>query len=282
MSVRVRQQWLRCASVGFAFFASSCGGGGGGSGSAGSAPAIIPITQRPTSLTDAQIAELVYAGSPRTPDDFYTESAPSSYAYVNTAHLKNTDIAAVPNDAAQYELCSDDWNEALSWSETAQQRSGEPADLMATDETERYFEFGRVRSSEPDRYLRGRVFKCAYLQRETNNLRAQSGSAGVLESKPIDAQALKELSEYLWQFTSYNNYGHTVLSSTGDALSTALRRTLLVANLERNGTSSTCDRITVEAWRHDVATATGELTRATEELWSFGARETGGVVELCD
>lgn len=281
MSVLVRQQWLRCASVGFALLAVGCGGGGGG-GSTGSSPATLPVTQRPTSLTDLQIAQLVYAGTPRTPDGFYTEAAPTSYAYVNTSHLKNTDVETLASDAAQYELCSDDWNAALAWSEAAQQRSGEYADLMSTEENGRYFEFGRVRSSEPDRYLRERVFKCAYLERESNNLRAQTGSAGLLKSTPIDAEALKQLSEYLWQFTPYNNYGHTVLSSGGETFSGSLRRTLLIANLERNGTSASCDRIYVEAWRHDVAMATGELTRSAEELWTFGAREVDGVVELCE
>ncbi|MET0988943.1 MAG: hypothetical protein ABW034_26445, partial [Steroidobacteraceae bacterium] len=198
------------------------------------------------------------------------------------SHLKNTDLATVSADAAQYELCSDDWNEALAWSEEAQQRSGQYADLMATEENERYFEFGRVRSSEPDRYLRGRVFKCAYLERESSNLRQQAGNAGVLKSTPIDAESLQLLSEYLWQFTAYNNYGHAVLSSTGDSLSNSLRRTLLIANLEAAGTSSTCDLIVVEAWRHDAATVSGELTRSVEELWSFGAREASGAVELCD
>lgn len=281
MSARRRQQWLRCVGVSVALCVSSCGGGGG-SESGDSAPASIPISKRPTSLTDLQIAELVYAGSPRTPADFHADAAPASYAYVNTSHLKNTDIATVPADAAQYELCSGDWNEALAWSEEAQQRSGEYADLMATDENERYFEFGRVRSSEPDRYLRGRVFKCAYLERATSNLRQQAGSAGVLKSTPTDAESLQLLSEYLWQFTTYNNYGHTVLSSTGEASSNSLRHTLLIANLEAAGTSSTCDRIVVEAWRHDAVTATGELTRGVEELWSFGAREVSGAVELCE
>jgi hypothetical protein len=281
VSVRVRQPWLRAIPLSFALLASSCGGGGGGD-STGSAPATIPLQQRPTALTDIQIAQLVYAGAPRTPADFYAEAAPTSYAYVNTSHLKNTDVADVPNDAAQYELCTDDWNEALAWSEAAQQRSPQYADLTTTDEDSRYFEFGRVRDSEPDVYLRGRVFKCAYLQRAANNLRAQSGNAGLLKSTPVDGEALKTLSEYLWQFTTYNNYGHIVLSSTAETLSTTLRRTLLIANLEREGMSASCDRIYVETWRHDATTLTGELTRSIEELWSFGARESQGTVELCD
>ncbi|MET0658450.1 MAG: hypothetical protein ABW110_09890 [Steroidobacteraceae bacterium] len=289
MSARIRQQWLRCLGLSAVLCVSSCGGGGGGSDSGGggsdsggSSPASIPVSQRPTSLTDLQIAQLLYEGSPRTPADFYAEAAPASYAYVNTSHLKNTDVATVASDAPQYELCSDDWNEALAWSEAAQQRSGQYADLMATEENERYFEFGRVRSSEPDRYLRGRVFKCAYLERQTSNLRQQAGNAGVLKSTPIDTQSLKLLSEYLWQFTTYNNYGHAVLSSTGEPANSSLRRTLLIANLAAAGTSGTCDRILVEAWRHDAATATGALTRSVEELWSFGARENAGAVELCN
>lgn len=273
------RQRLRGLALSFALATASCGGGGSGEDT----PATSPIAQqRPTLLTDQEIAALLYAGAPRTPTGFATETSPPSYAYVNTSHVKNTDVADVATDAAQYELCTDDWNEAFDWSETAQQRASQYADLVATNDDARYFEFARVRSSDPQVYLRGRVFKCAYLDRTVNDLRAQQGSAGVLQSSPVTAEALRELSEYLWQFTSYNNFGHAVLSSTGSATATTLGHTLLIANLERNGWSSTCDRITIETWRHDAVIATGALTRSVEEQWTFGAREASGAVEMCD
>lgn len=280
MSGRGRQQWLRGFTVSVALAVSSCGGGGGGSSN--SSPASGPVVQRPTDLTDEQIAALLYAGSPRTPAGFYKETPPASYAYSNTTHLKNTDVADIASDAAQYELCTDDWNEAFNWSETAQQRASQYADLVATNDDPRYFEFARVRSSDPEVYLRGRVFKCAYVDRNANDLRVSSSAAGTLKSTPTTAQTLQEFSEYVWQFTSYNNFGHAVLSSSGTNTATTLTHTLLIANLERHAISSTCDRITVEAWRHAAAVATGELTRSVEELWSFGAREASGVVERCN
>ena len=278
MSARGRRNRRLGLAVSVALAASSCGGDDG----TDSAPASSPVAQRPTELTDEQIAAVLYAGSPRTPTGFYEETPPASYAYVNTAHLKNTDIADVASDAAQFELCTDDWNEAFNWSETAQQRASQNADLVATNDDPRYFEFARVRSGDPQVYLRGRVFKCAYVDRNANNLRSSASAAGTLKSTPITAQALQDFSEYVWQFTSYNNFGHVVLSSSGTSTATALTHTLLIANLERHAISSTCDRITVEAWRHMTVIATGELTRSVEELWSFGAREMNGTVERCD
>jgi hypothetical protein len=278
-----RYTWLRGISVSFALVAASCGGGGDDSSGAPVAqPVTAPIVARPTDLTDLQIAQLVYSGSPRTPDGFYSESPPPSYAYVATSQLKNTDVATVPDDAAQFELCTDDWNEALAWSEAAQQRAPEYANLTETSETERYFEFGRVRDSEPEFYLRGRVFKCSYLDRAVNNLRASEGTAGVLKSTPVAADALKHLSEYLWQFTRYNNFGHAVLSSDEVLSSTRGEHTLLIASMTRQGMSATCDLIDVEAWRHHVDVNTGALTREIETLWSFGAREANGAGEECD
>ncbi|MET0987344.1 MAG: hypothetical protein ABW034_18265, partial [Steroidobacteraceae bacterium] len=79
MSARIQQDWLRCVGLSVVLCVSSCGGGGGND-SGGGAPASIPVSQRPTSLTDLQIAELVYAGSPRTPADFYADAPPASYA----------------------------------------------------------------------------------------------------------------------------------------------------------------------------------------------------------
>jgi hypothetical protein len=267
-------------ALSFALTTMSCGGGGRDTASSAQD---APLAQaRPTALTDQQIAQLLYSGSPRTPEGFYTEAKPDSFGYVMTKHLKNTDVADVADDAPKYELCTNDWDEAFAWSEAAQQRALQYASLTATDENSRYFEFVRVRTDDPEVYIRERVFKCEYLDRRTNDLRLESGPAGTLHSTPVDAQALRALSEYLWQFTSYNNFGHAVLSSTGDGSGNTLRHTLLIANLERRGVSSTCDLITVDAWRHEAVVATGELMRNVEALWSFGAREANGAVELCD
>lgn len=258
-----------------------CGGGGGSGSAAG--PAVVPAAARPVDQSDQEIAQSTYSGAARTPSDFYKDEQPAGYDYVATMHLKNSDTdSGVVAPLVQYEMCTNDWNQALSWSETSAQNASQYTDLVATNETAHYFEFGRTRPSEPQFYSRVRVFKCNYLDRSSANLRVAAGAAGQLNQRPLNATELRNLSEYLWQFTTYNNFGHVVLKSSGANTTTTLTHTLYMANLVRAGYSATCDRIDVVTWRHVLDTGSGSLQLEVQTLWSFGARDAGGgVAQLC-
>jgi hypothetical protein len=259
---------------------AACSGGGGESDAPSASSSALSIDPRPVAQSDLEIATAIYSGK-RTPDDFYSETEPSGHDVIATMHLKNTDIdPTIDASQPQFELCTNDWNQALGWSETSAQHASQYSDLVATNDDARYFEFGRVRQGSPEVYVQARVYKCAYLDRARANLRAASGSAGQLNVRPIDATELARLSEYLWQFTRYNNFGHTVLKSSG-AGGVTLEHTLYMASVVRGGLSASCDRIDVIAWRHSVDPASGAVTLNVQPLWSFGARETGGMPELC-
>jgi hypothetical protein len=273
---------------------SSCGGGGGGGGSASGAqtsstpssvstPTAVPAPSRPVDQSDLDIAQAVFGEKSRTPNGFYSESKPSGYQYVSTTQLKNADVDPTVTDSMPlHELCTDDWNQALQWSETSAQLEPTYADLVDTSSTdERFFEFGRVRQGEPQFYLQDRVFRCAYLNRDSANLRLDEGKAGQFNEHPFSLAELKNLSEYLWQFTQYNNFGHAVLKSEGSSLSGELAHTIYIANLTRGGVSASCDRVDVIAWRHRMETTTGNLQLEIQALWSFGAKQISGVTELC-
>lgn len=274
----LRGSWRLAALT--ALVLSACGGGGGGGSSAPAPTASAP--PRPVVQSDLQIAQSVYGVGPRTPADFYSDPPPSGHGYVATMHVKNASIdAAVVAPAPVYELCTDDWNEALAWSEMSAQNEPQPSDLVETNDDSRYFEFGRVRQGDPTFYVRARVFKCAYLDRAAANLRAAAGPAGKLNRRPLTAVELRDLSEYLWQFTQYNNVGYAVLASGGISSAAALTHTLHIGSLARGAISSTCDRIDVVSWRHTLDATTGSLQLDVTTLWSFGAREAAGVVSLC-
>jgi len=195
---------------------SACGGGGGGD-SAGSTPS-ASAPPRPVTQSDLQIAQSVYGSGPRTPVGFYSDPLPSGHEYVSTMHLKNADVdAAAVAPQPLYELCTDDWNQALSWSELGAEHSPQYSDLVETNDDPRFFEFGRVRQGDPTFFIRARVFKCAYLDRAAANLRAAAGPAGKLNLRPLTAAELRSLSEYLLQFTKYNNFGNAVLESSGSS-----------------------------------------------------------------
>ena len=275
---KLRPRWRLAALA--TVVLSACGGGGGGDSSAPAPSASAP--PRPVTQSDLQIAQSVYGTGPRTPLGFHTDPAPSGHDYVSTTHLKNADVdAAAAAPQPLYELCTDDWNQALAWSELGAQNAPQYSDLVETNDDPRYFEFGRVRQGDPTFYVRARVFKCTYLDRAAANLRASAGPAGTLNRRPLTAVELRDLSEYLWQFTTYNNVGYAVLESGGSSTATALSHTLHLGVLARGGISSSCDRVNVIAWRHTMDTTTGVLQLGVTTLWSFGARESAGVVSLC-
>ena len=279
MHSRIHTHWRHeLLLLATALVLAGCGGGGGGNAQS---PSPAAVDTRPVDQSDLEIAQSLYAGTSRTPSGFYADPAPSGQAYVSTAHLKNADISTVTATQPLFELCTNDWNEALAWSEAAALNAPQYADLVETNENSRYFEFGRMRQGQPDFYVRGRVFKCAYLDRSDADLRAIEGPAGRLNQRPLTAAELRTLSEYMWQFTTYNNFGHVVLKSAGATTSAGLSHTLYIANLVRGGTSSSCDRIDVEGWIHTVDAASGNLSLNVQLLWSFGARESAGTAQLC-
>lgn len=256
-----------------------CGcGGGSDTETAATAPPTAGATGT-VAQTNSQIATLIYSDSQRTPNGFYTESAPTFSGYVATTHLKTTDLNA--NAVLQYELCSDDFNEALQWSETANTVGGDNAALTGNETTDRYFEFDRLRAGTPQGYLRQRIYQCAYLDRGTVDLQASSGDAGMLNIRPLDATTLKNISEYLWQFTTYNNFGNVVLSSSGAAGNNSLSHSVVIATLTRASNTGSCDTIAVADWKHSVNTATGELTLSVTPLFDFRAQESSGAVSVC-
>ena len=258
---------------------SACGGGGGDTSTPAPAANAPP---RPVEQSDLQIAQSVYGTGPRTPAGFYSDPVPSGYGYVATMHLKNASVdATVAVSEPLYELCTDDWNQALAWSELSAHNDAQYSDLVATNDDPRYFEFGRVRQGDPTFYLRARVFKCAYLDRSDENLRDAAGPAGKLNRRPLTAAELRDLSEYLWQFTQYNNSGYAVLKSSGSSTATALSHVLHIGSVARGGIAASCDRVDVIEWRHDLDLATGSLQLEVTTLWSFGARESAGVASLC-
>jgi hypothetical protein len=225
-------------------------------------------------LADHDIAALLYAGAPRTPTGFLADDPPSGFAQVTTYHVKSGQLAT-PTMPSQ-ELCTDDWNEAFAWSEEVAAQSSPYLDFVGNEATARYFELDRVPRGLPDRYVRMRVWRCAYLDRDGVDVDAGAGFAGVLNVRPLDPAALRELGEYLWRFTPYNNVDHAVLASDGDA--SGLGHTLTIASLERG---VTCDRVVVREWRHTVGAPTGALSLTDDVVREFGVRRDGASIVTC-
>lgn len=273
--------------------ATACGGGGGSDaaasapvvGSSGNAAGSTPDPlSRPFTQSDQEIADLIYSGRDRTPEGFYAEPPPMGASYVTTSHLKSTDVDAdgvASTTTAGHELCTDDWNQALEWSEQAGTRMVRYGDLVATNAEPRFFEFVRVPRENPTALVRQRVFKCAYLDRSAADMQSLDNEGGTLNRQPVTPADVRELAEYLWHFTLYNNFGSAVLVSSGEETSGAVAHGLTIASLSRAPSPTACDRIDVLRWTHTVDPATGAITRNTATLASLHARESDGRATLC-
>lgn len=252
------------------------GCGGGSTDEAVSAPVVV-------NSPDVAIAQQVYTGTPRTPADFYTEPMPVGVTGpVATLHLKNSDVTPAAN-GPRYELCTDDSGQAISWSEMRPSFNGSYADIVDMSSDAQRIEIIRVPRSDSTARLQHRVFRCSYLDRSTTDLDAPSGQAGTANTLPLDAAALKRISEYLWRFTLHNNADHVVLASEARAAPAGqIAHSIEMARLTRAATAGACDTIAILRWTHTADTATGALQRELSELRSFQARRDNlGTVTLC-
>ncbi|MGE3828674.1 MAG: hypothetical protein AB7G76_13590 [Steroidobacteraceae bacterium] len=275
----------------------ACGGGGSaepsaavdGSGTGAGAVATDPSPEASAPGAgaipgDQEIADRIYQGRDRTPPGFYQESVLPITGSYTTTHIKNTMIAPIgpaAADARAYELCTDDWSEALAWSEEVAARMPAYAPLTETNANDRFYEFVRERPG-PEQWLeRQRVFRCSYLDRSTADLRILDGPGGTLNGPVRTAAVVKELAEYLWQFTVYNNYGNAVLASSGVVTGESVEHTLTLATLVRASTAEACDRIEIVRWVHAVQGATGVIARRLEAVRTIHARDSGSFAILC-
>jgi hypothetical protein len=263
----------------------ACGGGGGGAGAPApaasapqnvTAPPVAAPTPPSTSAADLTLAGRLYKGDERTPAGFDVESRPASVTgTLSTRHLKNTDFATGPQaNGSSHEVCTNDLAQALDWSEHVATWGGQYSDLAEVRSDARMFEIVRVPRADVTAMLRHRVFKCEYLDRSNSDLRVESGAAGALNQRPLTAPELEALSEYLWQFTMYNNSDYAVESSSGSSNGSQLAHTIRMGQLIR-GSNGACDTVQISDWTHTMNTADGTLTRSLTNVRSIQVKSAG-------
>jgi len=271
---------------------AACGGGGGAGSSAppssgNSQPASVsppPVSNTPpsTSAADLDLAARLYQGDARTPAGFDVESRPSNVAgTVSTRHLKNTDVATGPQAISPiYEVCTNDMAQAIDWSERQATYQGQYSDLAEVHGDSRMFEIVRVPRADVTAMIRHRVFRCDYLDRTNTDLRADAGSAGSMNQRPLTADELEKLAEYLWQFTLFNNSDYAVQSSSTTVSGDTIVQTIRMGQLVR-GTSGSCDTVQLMDWTHTMNSGNGSLTRALGNVRSFQVKSSAGSVQSC-
>jgi len=271
---------------------AACGGGGGAGSSAppssgNTQPASVsppPVSNTPpsTSAADLDLAARLYQGDARTPAGFDVESRPSNVAgTVSTRHLKNTDVATGPQAISPiYEVCTNDMAQAIDWSERQATYQGQYSDLAEVHGDSRMFEIVRVPRADVTAMIRHRVFRCDYLDRTNTDLRADVGSAGSMNQRPLTADELEKLAEYLWQFTLFNNSDYAVQSSSTTVSGDTIVQTIRMGQLVR-GSAGSCDTVQLMDWTHTMNSGNGSLTRALGNVRSFQVKSSAGSVQSC-
>lgn len=272
---------------------AACGGGGGSAGASPSgsvstqpasvpAPAPVVSTPAPVVSADLTLADRLYKGDARTPAGFELEARPSNVmGTVSTRHLKNTDLAAGNQAISRtYEICTNDMAQAMDWSERQATYQGQYSDVSEVNGDAHMFEIVRVPRADVTAVIRHRVFRCDYLDRSDSDLRVDVGAAGNMNQRPLNAVELRKLSEYLWQFTIFNNSDYVVESSQSSASGNTITQTIRMGQIER-GAAGACDTVHVSDWTHSMDALNGTLTRSLTEVRSFKVKSASSGVEAC-
>ncbi len=271
----------------------ACGGGSGG----GTEPAIgvnLPanINQSSSGQTadnqaavDQSILEAIYLNQ-RTPDGFYL-SLPADTGSYTLSHVKNTDIVATGERSAltEHELSTDDFVQAMSWSEQKAGYLPGYQDLVDNNESEFYFEFTRVDMAEPDVMHYSRVFKQSVIDRSGVDIQLNvplqnEVFLGTIPPSSLSPLRVRQLLEYLWAFSLSNNYGYAVLSTALEQNSAAFVYTMKEARLTQGG-GGECDVITVYDIRYRVDRETGRIDKSTTTERVLSSRQDGESLSLC-
>jgi hypothetical protein len=271
---------------------AACGGGGGGDTAAPAAvnsqPASVtppaPVVSAPpsTATADLALAARLYKGDERTPAGFDVEARPASVTgTLSTRHLKNTDFATGPQGiSATYEVCTNDMAQAIDWSERQATWQSQYSDLVEVRSDTHMFEVVRVPRADVTAMIRHRVFRCDYLDRSNSDLRIDVGAAGNMNQRPLTAEELEKLSEYLWQFTMFNNSDYVVESSTRSTNGGTLTQTIRMGQLVR-GAAGACDTVHLSDWTHTMNATDGTLTRSLSNVRSFQVMSAASGATSC-
>jgi predicted small lipoprotein YifL len=269
---------------------AACGGGGSGA----AAPAgvnsqpdsaqVAPVVSAPPSMAaaDLALAGRLYKGDERTPAGFDVEARPANViGTLSTRHLKNTDFATGPQGiSATYEVCTNDMAQAIDWSERQATWQGQYSDLVEMRSDTHMFEVVRVPRADVTAMIRHRVFRCDYLDRSNTDLRVDVGAAGNMNQRPLTADELEKLSEYLWQFTMFNNSDYVVESSTRSSNGGTLVQTIRMGQLVR-GAAGACDTVQLSDWTHTMNAVDGTLTRSLSNVRSYQVKSTSSGATSC-
>lgn len=155
-----------------------------------------------------------YSEDYKYPDGFYFETIDSgSIYYVNTISIKPLD----ERGHTWIELCTDDINEARTWSELTNQYSSVSRNLISERQTDKYFEFKWVNPLHNHDILLERVHKKSYYIPLDDKLQI-TDTIGKIPQSSLQTTNRKELIEYLWSSTTIGGLSKVLESDFQDTI----------------------------------------------------------------
>lgn len=244
----------------------------------GSAEAPVPTSSSVNAgeINDLAIANAVYFDE-RTPDDFYHEELQDD-AFYSISNVKNIDLLPIVNRGGlpAYELVSDDYVEAMGWSEQAAGHDVTYKQLVDNNETMLYQQFTRVDPASPEFIQLHRVIKASVLDRTG----VDDYYKGRITIADMTAAQVKLILEYLWTFTYDNNTGNAVLVSYTTETDDEFIHIMQQARLHMSYAES-CDTIEVYDIRYTVEKASGFIWKNEVLTSVISAKRTGDRIEIC-
>jgi len=249
-------------------------------GGSGATDAAIPVPVQSASLpADEDILAKAYDPRYSVPTGFFVDERATTTRSYTVHHVLDA--------SGSFEICSDDIVEAQSIENADNASRAVNGYYVTSYENDRYFEIVRELSytedvgniGEPTSPGYARVFKCNHTNRDGVDRTLVDGYAGKLNPEQLNADALRDFTEYLWQFTFFNVTAKKVVASYSNAPS--LQHTLLLAFVINQGANA-CDRIEVVEWRFRANPASGEVTQQFETVKHLEASVVAGQPGLCE
>ena len=219
----------------------------------------------------------------KTPAGFYQEDFQDD-AFYSISHIKNTSLLPVVDrdESSSYELSSDDFSEALAWSDQAAEYQLSHKQLIDNTETWLYHQFTRFNPDYPQFINLHRVFKTSVLDRN-GVIRSDEDSRykGRITLLNLTADKVKFIIEYLWTFTLSNNFSNAVVESYTTETDIAFVHIMEQARLDLSHSES-CDQVKLYEMRYTVPKDSGFIWKEKVLMREFSAKRIGDYLEICD
>ena len=247
----------------------------------GCKPTASPLEGDAQSLpSDEAVLSRVYDENYRTPPGFYVDERSDTRGSYTIYHVKDESLS--------YELCTDDYGEAMALEAADNERRQVNGVFVGSYENERYFEVIRELDypdsvgniTEPTSPGFARIFKCSYVDRDGVDRNLRDGYAGRLNAGPANSAALRGLVEYLWQFAFFWPAKAKVLDSFSAEDGGSARHTLRLGLVTPRGNGH-CDIVEVVDWIFVLDEYSGSMNKAFRLRRRFEAELIDGVPHKC-